>query len=77
LGATSSFVSRQRWLICLLLFFPTTVNSIECQVLVLLKPILDDELPISIVGWSLAAFGLGHLLAPRFEPIEFKISKEA
>jgi ACS family hexuronate transporter-like MFS transporter len=25
----------------------------------------------------LAAFGIGHLLAPRFEPVEFKLSKVA
>jgi len=52
LGATSNLVSRYRWLICLLLFFATTVNYIDRQILALLKPILDDEL-----HWSNAEYG--------------------
>lgn len=45
-------VSRYRWLICLLLFFATTINYIDRQILALLKPILDDEL-----GWTNAEYG--------------------
>lgn len=36
-----------RWTICALLFFATTVNYLDRQVLSLLKPVLEDEF-----GWS-------------------------
>jgi len=42
--ATSEFVGRYRWLICLLLFLGTSINYIDRQILSLLKPILDDQL---------------------------------
>src|SRR6185295_17491421 len=45
-------VGRDRWLICALLFFATTVNYIDRQILSLLKPILDDELK-----WTYTQFG--------------------
>ena len=41
-----------RWYICGLLFFATTVNYIDRQVLGLLKPVLEKEL-----GWSDANYG--------------------
>ena len=44
-------VGRYRWVICALLFFATTVNYIDRQILSLLKPILDKEL-----GWTNAQF---------------------
>ncbi|HKP58502.1 MAG TPA: MFS transporter [Polyangiales bacterium] len=47
-----SSAGRYRWLVCSLLFFATTVNYIDRQILSLLKPILDDEL-----HWSNAEFG--------------------
>ena len=31
-----------RWVVCALLFFATTINYIDRQILSLLKPILDD-----------------------------------
>ncbi len=34
-------VSNYRWVICGLLFFATSVNYIDRQILSLLKPILD------------------------------------
>jgi MFS transporter, ACS family, hexuronate transporter len=43
---------RYRWLVCALLFFATTVNYIDRQILALLKPILDDELK-----WTNSQFG--------------------
>jgi ACS family hexuronate transporter-like MFS transporter len=43
---------RHRWLVCALLFFATTVNYIDRQILSLLKPILDSEL-----GWTNEQFG--------------------
>jgi ACS family hexuronate transporter-like MFS transporter len=52
MGTTSGFVGRYRWLICLLLFFATTINYVDRQILALLKPILDDEL-----HWTNAEYG--------------------
>jgi ACS family hexuronate transporter-like MFS transporter len=45
-------IGRYRWLVCALLFFATTVNYIDRQILSLLKPILDAEL-----HWTNAEFG--------------------
>lgn len=43
---------KYRWVICGLLFFATTVNYIDRQILSLLKPILDEE-----IGWNNTQFG--------------------
>ena len=62
---------RYRWLICALLFFATTINYMDRQVIGVLKPVLKKEL-----GWSeadyghivfafQAAYALGYLLAGR------------
>jgi ACS family hexuronate transporter-like MFS transporter len=45
-------VGRYRWVVCSLLFFATTINYIDRQILSLLKPILDEQL-----GWTNAEFG--------------------
>ena len=45
--------SHFRWVICALLFFATTINYIDRQILSLLKPILDVQL-----GWTNEQFGL-------------------
>jgi MFS family permease len=45
-------MGNYRWTICALLFFATTVNYIDRQILSLIKEILDQEL-----GWSNADFG--------------------
>jgi len=42
-----------RWIICALLFFATTINYLDRQILSLIKPILDDQL-----HWTNAEFGL-------------------
>jgi len=42
-----------RWAVCALLFFATTINYIDRQILSLLKPILDDQL-----HWTNSEFGL-------------------
>lgn len=41
------------WLVCALIFFATTINYIDRQILSLLKPILDDQL-----HWNNEQFGL-------------------
>ena len=51
-AAPAFFAGRYRWVICLLLFFATTINYFDRQILSLLKPILDDQL-----HWSNAQFG--------------------
>ena len=54
LGATAApgTVGRVRWVVCALLFFATTINYMDRQILSLLKPILDSELK-----WTNAQFG--------------------
>lgn len=49
--AARSF-GQYRWLVCALLFFATTVNYVDRQILSLVKPILDSEL-----HWNNAQFG--------------------
>jgi MFS transporter, ACS family, hexuronate transporter len=46
-------VTRVRWVVCALLFFATTINYIDRQILALIKELLDREL-----GWSNEQFGL-------------------
>ena len=41
-----------RWVICALLFFATTINYIDRQVIGILKPTLQSEL-----GWSEIDYG--------------------
>src|SRR5579864_5748764 len=43
---------RYRWLICALIFFATTINYIDRQILSLLKPMLDEQLK-----WTNEQFG--------------------
>jgi MFS transporter, ACS family, aldohexuronate transporter len=51
--STSEGRTNYRWLICALLFFATTINYIDRQILSLVKPILDEQL-----GWTNEQFGL-------------------
>ena len=39
--------SNYRWVICALLFFATTINYIDRQILSLIKEILDKQ-----IGWT-------------------------
>ena len=45
-------VGRYRWVICALLFFATTINYIDRQILALLKPALDES-----IGWTNTQYG--------------------
>src|SRR5215208_468852 len=60
-----------RWTICALLFFATTINYIDRQVLGILAPTLQRELGWSetdysaVVSWFTAAYALGYLGAGR------------
>lgn len=51
------FSGNYRWVICSLLFFATTVNYIDRQILSLIKEFLDVQF-----GWSKADFGLVNSL---------------
>lgn len=66
-------VGRYRWTICALLFFATTINYMDRQVLALLAPTLQAELGWNetdygaIVSWftlayAIAALGMGHVI---------------
>src|SRR3569832_59930 len=65
-------IGKYRWTICALLFFATTVNYLDRQVLSLLKPSLEEQF-----GWSnsqyadIAAvfqftYAIGKVVAGRF-----------
>jgi ACS family hexuronate transporter-like MFS transporter len=53
LTLSGAAIGRYRWLVCALLFFATTINYIDRQILSLLKPILDNELK-----WTNEQFGM-------------------
>src|SRR5438067_2655123 len=46
-------VTKVRWVVCALLFFATTINYIDRQILALIKELLDHDL-----GWTNEQFGL-------------------
>ncbi len=52
-GITPKQGTRHRWVLCALLFFATTINYIDRQLLGILAPSLQREL-----GWSEAHYGL-------------------
>ena len=71
-SALTARMTRHRWVICALLFFATTINYIDRQVIGILKPTLSAEF-----GWSetdyadivfafQAAYALGLLMVGRF-----------
>jgi ACS family hexuronate transporter-like MFS transporter len=59
---------RLRWYICGLLFFATTINYIDRQVLGLLKPVLEKDLGWreSDYGWIVFAFQFAYALMMPF-----------
>lgn len=65
-------MKHYRWRIVALLFFATTINYIDRQVLGLLKPIISEDISLSeaeygyIVSAFQAAYAVGMLLAGRF-----------
>ena len=60
--------SRLRWCVCGLLFFATTINYVDRQVLGLLKPTLEKELGWreADYGWIVFAFQLAYALMMPF-----------
>jgi ACS family hexuronate transporter-like MFS transporter len=59
---------RFRWYICGLLFFATTINYVDRQVLGLLKPVLEKELGWNEAnyGWIVFAFSLAYAVTMPF-----------
>jgi ACS family hexuronate transporter-like MFS transporter len=59
---SSPSIGSYRWLVCALLFFATTINYIDRQILSLLKPLLDDELHWTReqFGWINSAFQFAY-----------------
>src|SRR3954462_7888547 len=49
--------TNYRWVVCALLFFATTINYIDRQILALIKPILDEQLK-----WTNEQFGYTNAL---------------
>jgi ACS family hexuronate transporter-like MFS transporter len=45
--AVSQVVTRFRWVICAILFFATTINYVDRQIIGLLKPVLQTQ-----IGWN-------------------------
>jgi ACS family hexuronate transporter-like MFS transporter len=66
-STTASKIGNYRWTICALLFFATSINYIDRQVLGLLAPTLQKEIGWTevdygnIVSWFTAAYALGFL----------------
>ncbi len=57
-------IANLRWYICGLLFFATTINYVDRQVLSLLKPVLEKDLNWSeaTYGWIVFAFQLAYAM---------------
>ena len=51
----SGKIGRYRWKICALLFFATTLNYVDRQVLGLLKPVLQN--PVTGIGLTEISYG--------------------
>ena len=70
-SATTDRVGRYRWTICALLFFATTINYMDRQVLGILAPTLQHEIGWTesqygdIVSYFTAAYAIGFLFAGR------------
>src|SRR6185437_4850935 len=64
-------IGRYRWTICALLFFATTINYIDRQVLGILGPTLQHDLGwneqqyADVVSWFTIAYAIGYLAAGR------------
>jgi ACS family hexuronate transporter-like MFS transporter len=51
-AAPALVIGKYRWVVCALLFFATTINYIDRQILALLKEVLDQQ-----IGWTNEQFG--------------------
>lgn len=57
-------IANLRWYVCGLLFFATTINYVDRQVLSLLKPVLENDLNWSetTYGWIVFSFQLAYAM---------------
>ncbi|MGC8803704.1 MAG: MFS transporter [Bacteroidales bacterium] len=61
-----------RWTICALVFFATTINYLDRQVIAILKPILEKEIGLSEIDYGYivmvfqVAYAVGMIFAGRF-----------
>jgi MFS transporter, ACS family, hexuronate transporter len=71
MGEIQGRIGKYRWTICTLVFFATTINYLDRQVIAILKPFLEADLGIGeadygyIMGAFTFAYGIGMLLAGR------------
>ncbi len=66
---TKPRIGRYRWIVCALLFFATTINYMDRQVIGILRPVLEQELhwanPKNIdieYGYIITAFTVAYAL---------------
>jgi ACS family hexuronate transporter-like MFS transporter len=70
-GAGESRIGKYRWVICALLFFATTINYMDRQILGILAPTLQKNIGWNeqdygaIISWFTAAYAIGYLFAGR------------
>ncbi|HXR78324.1 MAG TPA: MFS transporter [Bryobacteraceae bacterium] len=66
--SSGRYIRNLRWYICGLLFFATTINYIDRQVLGILKPVLDNQLHINQAeyGWIIFGFQLSYAVVMPF-----------
>ena len=64
-------IGKYRWVICALLFFATTINYMDRQILGILAPTLQKDIGWNeqqygdIISWFTAAYAIGYLFAGR------------
>jgi ACS family hexuronate transporter-like MFS transporter len=71
-AATTSAGGNYRWMVCAILFFATTINYIDRQIIGILKPVLvrefgwaDERIYAAIIFTFQLAYAIGLLLAGR------------
>src|SRR6201985_1830603 len=70
-GVSSSRLGNVRWTICAMLFFATSINYMDRQVIALLKPTLQHTIGLTEINYGYivdafqAAYAIGLLVAGR------------
>src|SRR5215472_5932641 len=70
-GSRSSRLGHVRWTICAMLFFATSINYMDRQVIALLKPTLQHTIGLTEINYGYivdafqAAYAIGLLVAGR------------
>jgi ACS family hexuronate transporter-like MFS transporter len=61
---SSEIIGKYRWTICALIFFATTINYLDRQVISILKPVLEKDLGLteSDYGYIVMAFQLSYAI---------------